>query len=107
VLLGIAIGNWFVTLLPMFVGWFITFGGMKVYEKWPGRKLSVIGAAFLSLICLDTIFLNILYKIIPDTFCGVTTGKSQCSLFSVNIMLVIFAAISIGLIIKDILTQRK
>jgi hypothetical protein len=103
VLLGFVTGSPIAVIVPIVVGCVCWFVGMKLYMARPERWQGVIGLATLWIIAFNLVFVNLMWKQIPDAVAGITTGKSYLALPFINILLLGLSMLGFGYGIKDIL----
>lgn len=104
--LGAALKSWWLIIAPIVLSLICIIVAIILYSKVPKKILSIIGLVVLWVVNVNFIFVNALYNEIPETLNGVSTGKAQMSLASINIFLAAALLVGFYLIIKDITTKQ-
>ena len=107
VLFGIANRSLLMTGVPLIVGAICVTVGMRLFDARPQRQFAIAGLAELWIVLFDLLFVNLWYDKIPETLAGITTGKAQWSLLSLNLFLLVFSMLGFACVIKDILNSHK
>lgn len=107
IILGIVLRSPAVVTISTALGVTTLFVSLKLYRIRPDRAFAVIGIVILWLIIINSIFLNVLFEMIPETLGFLTTGKSRFSLIMLNIQMGIFSIVGFFFLILDVINSGK
>lgn len=107
VVLGIAIRELLLIVVPPIWAIVGVYAALRIYVFAPPHRNSAIGVALLWFIVLNVIALNVYYESIPNTIWGFSTGKDVISLPSANLILGAVTLLGCWLLLKNYLRQRQ
>lgn len=106
VISGIVLRDPLVWAPPIALGIGLWWGAMLVYNHRPERAFTILGVVFLSLIIISSLYLDPVFARLPERVWGAPTGKSAFAILQVKILLGLLAAMAVGFIARDLLSER-
>ena len=91
---------------PIALGLGLWWGAMRVYDRRPERAFTILGVVFLSVIIICLLYLDPVFARLPERVWGVTTDKSAFAVTQVRILLGLLAAMAVGFVARDLLSER-